>query len=424
MAVIPTGAIYKSLVFDGEDSRNYGVYITGEAVYNAPARDVEMVSIPGRNGSFALDNGRFENIEVSYPAGIFAETEADFAQAISDFRNLLCSRNGYVRLTDDYNPNEYRMAIYKSGLEVEPAQLKAGEFNIVFDCKPQRFLTSGETAQAVADGETLTNPTLFGSSPLIRCKGYGQIAFGGAPIKVEAIPIGDLILAPESTVTIRNAEDETNPPVEILKATLDVSNLNTEDVITLAGSYVKYNLKYFIFAGNRFTSAVVEAESGEDWDTKAVILSESTLYFITRIPAITFEKGTSATKTYYYDGRWVMTTAGGGSTVELSFRHYINIQYDGDDTIKLYTSTDGDDNTETYTEIGFLGQVNGYSTVIKDSDVYIDLDIGEAYFDDGTSANYGVSLPAELPTLAPGEDIVSFDSTFTTMEITPRWWKI
>ncbi len=423
MAITQTGAIYKAFSFDNVSSRDYGVYITSEAVYNAPERDVEMVSIPGRNGAFALDNGRFENIEVKYPAGIFADNEADFAQAVSDLRNFLCSKQGYCRLTDEYNPGEYRMAIYKSGLEVSPVQLKAGEFEIIFECKPQRWLTSGETAQAVVDGETLTNPTLFESNPLIRCKGYGQISFGGAPIKVEAIPIGDVILAPESTVTIRNAELEINPPVEILKTTLDVSNLNTGDAITLAGSYVKYNLKYSIWAGDRFTTAVVESESGESWDTKAMILSESALYFNTRIPAITFEKGTSATKEYYYDGQWVMTNAG-GSSVEASLRHYIKIEYDGDDTIKLYTSTDRDDYSEIYTETCFLGQINGYSTVIKDSDVYIDLDIGEAYFDDGTSANYGVSLPAELPTLAPGTNVVSFDNTFTTMELTPRWWKI
>ena len=49
MAVATTGAIYKSLSFDGVESRNFGVYITGEAVYNAPTRDVEMVSIPGRS---------------------------------------------------------------------------------------------------------------------------------------------------------------------------------------------------------------------------------------------------------------------------------------------------------------------------------------------------------------------------------------
>lgn len=151
MAVAPTGAIYKALEFDGVSSRTYGVYITGEAVYNAPERDVEMIAIPGRNGSFALDKGRFENIEVSYPAGIFADAESDFAEAVSDFRNFLCSRNGYVRLQDEYNPNEYRMAVYKSGLEVTPAQLKAGEFNIVFECKPQRWLTSGESEITVGE---------------------------------------------------------------------------------------------------------------------------------------------------------------------------------------------------------------------------------------------------------------------------------
>ena len=139
-----TGTIFKTLTFDGANSKDYGVYITGQAVYNAPKKAVEMVSIPGRNGAFALDKGHFENIEVTYPAGIFAETEEDFAQAVSDFRNYMCSREGYVKLTDDYNSDEYRLAIYKSGLEVSPAQLIAGEFNITFECKPQRYLTSGE----------------------------------------------------------------------------------------------------------------------------------------------------------------------------------------------------------------------------------------------------------------------------------------
>ena len=163
MAIAETGDIFKALTFDGVSSRDYGVYITGEAVFNAPERDVEMITIPNRNGAFALDNGRFENITVSYPAGIFADTETDFAQAISDFRNVLCSKRGYCRLEDEYNPDEYRMAIYKSGLEVSPAQLKAGEFEIIFECKPQRWLKSGDEIIEVgmyrneyeASGETI-----------------------------------------------------------------------------------------------------------------------------------------------------------------------------------------------------------------------------------------------------------------------------
>ena len=191
MAIVPTGAIYKTLTFDNANSGTYGVYITGEAVYNAPEKDVEMIEIPGRNGAFALDRGRFQNIEVTYPAGIFADNEADFAQAVSDFRNLLCSKQGYCRLTDDYNSGEYRMAVYKSGLEVTPAMLQAGEFEIVFDCKPQRFLVSGESKIAVTSGDDVTNPTLFASHPLLEVTGYGNIDIGADEIEVHNEPVGD-----------------------------------------------------------------------------------------------------------------------------------------------------------------------------------------------------------------------------------------
>ena len=191
MAITPTGAIYKTLTFDGESSADYGVYITGQAVFNAPEREVEMITIPGRNGTFALDKGRFGNVTVTYPAGIFADTDEDFSEAISDFRNWLCSRQGYVRLEDDYNPNEYRLAVYKSGLEVELAQLKAGEFNIVFECKPQRFLKSGETAIDVDSGDTLTNPTLFEASPLLIAEGTGKITVNGTDIRIQNSVVGD-----------------------------------------------------------------------------------------------------------------------------------------------------------------------------------------------------------------------------------------
>ena len=96
MAVIKTGAIFKTLRFDGTSlgtggvlSSDYGVYITGEAVFNAPTRRVNMIQIPGRNGLFAQDEGSFDNLTVTYPAGLFGVTEADFADAISNFRNAL-----------------------------------------------------------------------------------------------------------------------------------------------------------------------------------------------------------------------------------------------------------------------------------------------------------------------------------------------
>lgn len=417
MAIIPTGAIYKSLIFDGESSRNYGVYITGEAVYNAPERDVEMVSIPGRNGAFALDNGRFENIEVSYPAGIFADNETDFAEAISDFRNFLCSRNGYVRLTDEYNPGEYRMAIYKSGLEVDPAQLKAGEFEIVFDCKPQRFLTSGETAVTVTDGQTLTNPTLFPASPLIKCKGYGSISFGGDTLIVKQTPIGDLVLSNGASFSASNMERDTLG--ELTKIRINTGDLNTGDKITVSSSVLTYNLKTSAWI---YSSVYVDRESGENWETTCAITSSTTAYFRTSIPNQTFQKGTASVRDYSY---WLNWEADEGY-VSASLPINIRLEYNGGNIIKISATKEESDAVDKYSISGKIGQINGFSTVIIDDSIYIDLDIGEAYFDDAnhSSANYSVTIPAELPTLKPGNNAILISSTFTSVRITPRWWKI
>lgn len=172
-------AVFKSFTFDGINSLENGIYITGEAVYNAPERTVEMITVPGKNGAIAIDLGRFENIEVTYPAGTFAVTQEDFRQKIANIRNILASRFTYKRLEDEYNPDEYRLGLYKSGLDVNPAAYQsAGEFSITFDCKPQRWLKSGEQAEIFSASGSITNPTDFTAKPLLLVTGYGQLTIG------------------------------------------------------------------------------------------------------------------------------------------------------------------------------------------------------------------------------------------------------
>lgn len=203
-------AVFRSLTFDGINSLDYGVYITGEAVYNAPERVIEMVAIPGKNGALAIDQGRYENITVTYPAGAFGIDQPEFAEKMRAFRNELCSRFFYVKLTDEYHPDEYRLALYKSGLDVSPvANSIAGEFNLVFDCKPQRFLVEGDEPLDLYQHDYLTdhnlealtdqngnkfdvdsisgsfiNPTLNDSHPLIVAPRPGSVVIGNQTITI------------------------------------------------------------------------------------------------------------------------------------------------------------------------------------------------------------------------------------------------
>lgn len=168
-------------IFNGESSADFGVWISGGGTFNAPVRDVSTEAIPGRNGTVTFDNGRYENIQLTYPAFISRR----FQPRIDAFRAFLVSQRGYQRLEDSYHPDEYRMALYKSGLEVATtARNLAGSFNITFDCKPQRFLKSGETLTSYASGSTIYNPTRFDALPLIVCSGNGSITLNGTTVTI------------------------------------------------------------------------------------------------------------------------------------------------------------------------------------------------------------------------------------------------
>lgn len=218
----------ETLTFAGINSGTYGVYIAGDNVYNAPERDVEMITVPGRNGNLSIDGGRFENIEITYPAFMFRTNQADFASDLADFRSAILSKKGYQRLTDDYNAGEFRWAVYKSGLEVDPKIYnRAGEFELTFDCKPQRFLTSGETAVTFTASGSITNPTDFESKPLIRIWGAGIVTMNGYAITIttgnangiyidfdtfEAYSIaGSTVISQNGNVAIGNQAPELSP---------------------------------------------------------------------------------------------------------------------------------------------------------------------------------------------------------------------
>ena len=167
------------LTYDGVDSSSFGVFISGDGVFDAPARRGEMISIPGRNGSLFMDEGVFENITVEYPAFIGTGYEALFRQKLGDLRSWLSSRGNYKRLTDTYHPDEFRLGIFREGLEVNPEVItRAGNFTMKFDCKPQRFLLSGEIPVGFSVNGSIFNPTLFASSPLIKVTGNGTVAIG------------------------------------------------------------------------------------------------------------------------------------------------------------------------------------------------------------------------------------------------------
>lgn len=421
-----TGTIFNGLTFDGVDSTQYGVYITGEAVYNAPMRDVEMIEIPGRNGAYALDKGRFTNIEVTYPAGIYGKDESEFAQAISDFRNALCSRKGYCRLTDGYNSSEYRMAVYSSGLEVSPALLKAGQFDITFNCKPQRFLTSGETQSNVTSGATITNPTLFESHPLLLVDGYGTLNINGEPITIQqgAVMGNTEFATADVKETQRISASQFTATLNRTSEDLSAISLNG-DTITMGNATVNVQLS----AQGSVSSFSASLSSSTHMEYLNYSISGKTVSFNILVKDITFSVGTASSgqeqETLTY------TAIVGGETKNGTITITANWSYDGDNLFVTSVSISAPANQSPLTlpTSAFTNALPCYVDSTKSAlgQLYIDLDIGECYrIENGEyiSINTATILPAELPTLKSGSNTITYDNTFTSFKITPRWWKV
>jgi phage-related protein len=165
---------------DGVDSRNYGVFISGMGVFNAPARAVKYISVPGRDGDLISMDTRLQNGTLTYRNSLIY---TEFEDNIADFRAFLLQKAGYRRLVDSFNPSEYRMVSYTGPLDVKPSkQLDMGKFDLIFNAMPQRYLLSGETVQTFTANGTINNPTLFEAKPLIRAYGNGVVGIGSASI--------------------------------------------------------------------------------------------------------------------------------------------------------------------------------------------------------------------------------------------------
>lgn len=420
------------LIFGDVDSSDYGIYITGEGVYNAPERAVEFVDVPGRNGAIVLDQGRFNNITLTYPAGTFGKTQEEFREAVRDFRNAVMSLRGYQRLEDSYHPDEYRMAIYVVGLEVSPVHYgTAGEFEIVFECKPQRWLSCGDYPVPVESGQFVDNPTRFDSKPILLTEGYGMINFNGYSIGLTNEPMGRIKLE-----SVSNLTDSTGYGISFV-VDFKQYRLEPDDPITIVNTYTLLGAQMQFIptdeVSNVSISSLTNLIQGDfqyydtenpsagyiiwfwGYPTNDIVFSYGTSEYKSHSAVLSFDIG-STTYTYdiafnlYYDG-----------DKEITVSQHLRSQYPSPEVPALIKKTFDFRLNRWYLDSTFPTWNQDFEYVV------IDCDLGEAYgVDDGgyVSLNQWVNFGSDLPDLKPGQNKVTFDNTVVSLKIKPRWWRV
>ena len=203
--------------FNGHDSKDFGIWIEYLPDASFPERRGEAYQIAGKNGTQWCEEGTFENVEQEYKIWYRDWTGGkDMYHAGDDIANWLIGSSGYCRLEDTYNSETFRLARFAGPLDFQTTLRKFGRVMLVFDCLPQRYLKTGETAVTLMENvtlssnlnatqttATLSNPYAFPAKPILRITGTGNVGISSentvnGEMMVITVALGDT----ETTVTI------------------------------------------------------------------------------------------------------------------------------------------------------------------------------------------------------------------------------
>lgn len=163
-----------TMKYNNITSESMGVIIQTPPVYEFPSKIYEGIQIAGKNGELIIDSETYSNTDRTYFLALVFPTGTTFVENASKIVEWLTSANGYAELEDSYDPEHYRLAMFKDNGQLTNLYDKATAINVSFNCKPQRFLKTGRneiTINSLDVWVEIINPTNYKARPIINVEG-------------------------------------------------------------------------------------------------------------------------------------------------------------------------------------------------------------------------------------------------------------
>jgi len=364
-------------IFNGTRSDDMGLMMASDPVSVHPARRGELYPIPGRNGSIVREDGSYDTYTITYDVMFDSgSTQVGVYTQARDVAAWLLGSRGFYRLEDSFEPEHYRLARCAASLNVENRLLRFGRAQIAFEVQPQRYLKSGETSLTFTGGATtsVTNPTQFEARPLLK---FTDTSTPPTPVVQTLTMVDDRRISASGDVvpTPSGSGMSVSQPVS---CSGNLTALITGNGVVFLDSDGQTRANGFIPSGKVDNSGV-----NTTWSTAVPDWAETI-----RVSSISGSQSPAPALTLR--GRHVHP---GASAVTIN-GIVVNLDFSGKDTI------------------------------------YLDCDLHDAYYEDGSNANQMVSFSSSIvayptfPGLSPGVNSIIPASGDLSFEMTPRWWTL
>lgn len=203
------GAIF----WGGVPSYDLNIQVERYPSQDGPARLMETIQVPGRNGTLTIDSGAFANYEQPYEIYFNANNKKTPAVA-REVKKWLQLPAGYQRLEDTYDPEVFRLARFIGPAQIENVMNLFGRATLYFDCQPQRWLKSGEFPILFTQPDEMINEW-FPSLPLIRINGSGSGKLYIGSYILQIIILNDYLILDSATQNAYKDTQNKNSDVSI-----------------------------------------------------------------------------------------------------------------------------------------------------------------------------------------------------------------
>lgn len=455
------------LTIAGKDSRDFGVYISGHGTFSAPEKAYTFYDVPGRNGAIIGNDHRLENIEVSYECFIYT----NFNQNIAEFRTFLLSLDGYQKLTDSYHPDEYRLAVYVGPFEPDvTAKNDAGSFTLTFNCKPQRWLISGETTYSWVSGgaQDVSGYEIDMYAPLVNSNvlkwDYERHEFeyfkewnGSGWDTIKKIAFASVVNVSINGATNYEADVSsfgiTSGQVNLITGDISINSkvialpttgwtlytdpypIVTKFRLACADAESVYNCTDFLTAASGSKTYIVAIPgylevrthdflSVAQFETYLSNLDHDVLVDYELTSAETHSSAiTPYTPNYPEEGFFTITDEVTNSSPYFKYATF-TAAYTASDSMSNPTSFPSEPLVRVYGNGTF--EMDGVTITVTNATSYTDIDceLMDCY-EGTTNRNKDVSFSTyDFPKLQPGDNEIDIVSGITAVEITPRWWRV
>lgn len=136
-----------TITLNGVSSDSIGIKVSTYPDYEYPDKNVEVINIPGRNGEVLYDLGTYKNVDISYEVSIY-DVDSTTGLGYGGMAKLIAwlhPKSGYFKISDSYMPGYYHLGYCKNSGQVASILGQAGKATIKFNCRPERYLTDGDT---------------------------------------------------------------------------------------------------------------------------------------------------------------------------------------------------------------------------------------------------------------------------------------